>query len=229
MYDSATPYGSMKRLYSSSKNQNGGTEMSYQALFGEVWALLPPWSGGTSYLEVSCKSSKCLNNQYMKNSSCTQCPKNHRAASGSTSSSACWPCPRGTELRHPLASWCSPVENENFLLAIRNGDPVLRTCSWLEEQKTSKIYNTCQKTDSYGNYHSAKEVCPVCCVDSAEKFLLRTRTNKKGTELAKKETCSWLRNKSKSSQQKICARGKSLRGIFPAKMVCRELCGTCSA
>ncbi len=204
--------------------------MSYQALFGEVWALVPPWSGGTTYLDVSCNSQKCLRNQYMKNGSCTQCPENHRAAPGSKSISACWPCPSGTELRHPLASWCSASEDPKFLLAVRNGDPVLRTCSWLEEQKTSKIYNTCQKTDSYRNHSPARDVCTVCCVDSDEKFLVRTRTNKKGNELAVKQTCAWLKNRSASSQRKICSRYKIHDGrVFPAKMVCREVCGTCSA
>lgn len=85
---------------------NKDSELSYKALFGEVYVLLPPWGVGFTSVSISCNTSTCLTNQYAANDSCEWCPMNHRAEAGSLNINACWPCPNGYELPHPLATFC---------------------------------------------------------------------------------------------------------------------------
>ncbi len=292
-------YGDVDMELPHTECDNGGNgvgdapEMSYQALLGEVWALVPPWTTGTTYLQVSCTSSTCLTNQYMKNGGCTQCPNNYRSSPGATSVSACWPCPEGTGLPHPLASSCvtkestptrsptagptalptrtptakptveptdtptpkptaaptarptsfptsdptaeptsaptlDPTAEPKFLFRIVNGEARLKTCSWLNRKNTHTIFQKCTKTDSFENHLPARDVCTICCEDSDERFFLRNKTDANGNIVQVTQTCSWLRNKNAASREKQCKKTRQSNGVYPAKKVCRELCGLCN-
>jgi hypothetical protein len=103
----------MKRLSSASvTGEDGSVEsMSYSALFGEVYTVVPAnrWAKDEDKVVVtfSCKVSSCLPNEYNTNGECNKCPVDHRSNAGATSVSQCWACAAGTYLAHPHATECS--------------------------------------------------------------------------------------------------------------------------
>ena len=103
----------MKRLSSASvTGEDGSVEsMSYSALFGEVYSVIPAnrWAKDEDKVVVtfSCEVSSCLPNEFNSNGACNKCPVDHRSSAGATSISQCWACAAGTYLAHPHATECS--------------------------------------------------------------------------------------------------------------------------
>ena len=112
-FGSDAAYGSMKRLASSTVASTDGSaqSISYSALFGEVYSVIPVYQYASDGYQViatfSCIASSCLPNDYKADGKCNRCPIDHRSNTGATSISQCWACPAGTYLSHPHATDCS--------------------------------------------------------------------------------------------------------------------------
>lgn len=106
-YGSEAAYGSYKSLTTSEKCSSTDS-FTYKSDYGETYIAFPPVDGGsTIQATVSCSLAICLPNQYLSNDECVQCPPNSISAFGSISSSACVPCPEGTELQYPTSQVCA--------------------------------------------------------------------------------------------------------------------------
>ena len=110
-YASEAAYGSFKSLITSNTCTTKDS-LSYKSdSYGKVYILVPPSSDAfTVTVEVTCQLSICLNNQYVSNNMCVQCPMNFWSSEGSTSISDCEKCPDGTFLEHPLSKQCTVDE-----------------------------------------------------------------------------------------------------------------------
>jgi len=103
----------MKRLNSASVVGGDGSaqSMSYRALFGEIYNVIPvnSWAedGDTVVATFSCRAWSCLPNEYKTNDKCNKCPADYRSNAGASSILQCWACPVETYLSHPHATECS--------------------------------------------------------------------------------------------------------------------------
>jgi len=86
--------------------------VSYKSDYGNTYVTIPPSSGlsvpagSKTSVRVTCTLTECLQNTYLSNGECEQCPDNGWSDPGSTSVASCEQCPGGTYLSNSQAE-CS--------------------------------------------------------------------------------------------------------------------------
>ena len=215
--------------------------LSYTALFGETYVVIPPivWTsaGDEAVAKFTCQTKSCMNNEYNAYGKCNRCPKNHRANIGATSISHCWACPEGTYLSHPYAPQCSSskVDQEEVTDSPTRSPvggstkaPTIKTLSPTKTPTKSPSENpTRSPTVSPTIQPSAKPVVSdtskKCTEIGSAKFLLKIVNGIRPV----KRPCSWLAQKGKQRQNRLCKQNEKFGAVPPAKDVCFDTCKSC--
>ncbi len=138
-----------------------------------------------------------------------------------------------TVIKHNAPNACDEPENEKAWVRLKNLNPVMKTCRWLQKRPKSKLRGYCRKKNEYKGrqsaYNTCKRTCCSCMEDSNDTFLKKIKTDKKGRLKFATQTCGWLQNADDKTRQKICTEDvPELGGYLAAKKICPNTCEVCS-
>lgn len=130
---------------------------------------------------------------------------------------------------------CDENTSEKAFIRKRAGKNMNRTCEWVSKRTAKKRRKYCSRMYGADGFEPAKKVCTSTCCTCEEKsdnIFLREAYFKDGYLKTRTRTCQWLKDASKRTRKRQCAKKDRLYtggiGGYPtASLVCPETCGKC--